>query len=126
MTRSPTAKPLTPLPTCSTVPENSPPGENGSGGFFWYLPAMIRVSKKLRPTAATLATTSPAPAVGSGMSSSVRSSGVPGRVQRMAFKGAGCVDVGAPLYRPAESAGTLEFDVADRYHGASGRGESPP
>src|SRR5258706_539563 len=77
MTRSPGLKPVTPGPTLSTTPANSPPGENGNGGLVWYLPAMIRVSKKLSPTAATLATTSPAPAVGSGMSASTRSSGVP-------------------------------------------------
>ena len=50
---------VTPAPTLSTTPANSPPGENGNGGLIWYLPAMIRVSKKFRPTAATLATTSP-------------------------------------------------------------------
>ena len=87
MTRSPGANAVTPAPTLSTTPANSAPGENGNGGFAWYLPAMISVSMKLRPTAATLATTSPAPAAGSGTSASTRSSGGPKRWQRMAFTG---------------------------------------
>src|SRR5499426_1602398 len=49
---------------------------------------MISVSKKFSPTAATLATTSPGPATGSGISASTRSSGAPKRWQRMAFTGA--------------------------------------
>src|SRR5215831_8177123 len=48
---------------------------------------MISVSKKFSPTAATLATTSPGPATGSGISASTRSSGEPKRWQRMAFTG---------------------------------------
>src|SRR5262249_42144609 len=78
---------VTPAPTLSTTPANSPPGENGKGGLVWYLPAMISVSKKFSPTAATLATTSPGPATGSGISASTRSSGGPKRWQRMAFTG---------------------------------------
>src|SRR5262249_41349588 len=50
---------------------------------------MISVSKKFSPTAATLATTSPGPATGSGISASTRSSGAPKRWQRMAFTGTG-------------------------------------
>src|SRR5262249_5054191 len=49
---------------------------------------MISVSKKFSPTAATLATTSPGAATGSGISASTRSSGAPKRWQRMAFTGA--------------------------------------
>src|SRR5215472_4885337 len=49
---------------------------------------MINVSKKFSPTAATLATTSPGAATGSGISASTRSSGAPKRWQRMAFTGA--------------------------------------
>src|SRR5215813_5457754 len=49
---------------------------------------MISVSKKFSPTAATLATTSPGPATGSGISASTRSSGAPKRWQRLAFTGA--------------------------------------
>src|SRR5215472_13520948 len=88
MTRSPGLNAVTPAPTLSTTPANSPPGENGNGGLVWYLPAMISVSKKFSPTAATLATTSPGPAAGSGISASTRSSGGPKRWQRMAFTGA--------------------------------------
>src|SRR5262245_55121529 len=87
MTRSPGANSSTPWPTLSTTPANSPPGENGNGGLVWYLPAMISVSKKFNPTAATLATTSPAPATGSGTSASTSSSGGPKRWQRTAFTG---------------------------------------
>jgi hypothetical protein len=79
MTRSPGANSSTPGPTLSTTPANSPPGENGNGGLVWYFPAMISVSKKFNPTAATLATTSPAPATGPGMSASTSSSGGPKR-----------------------------------------------
>src|SRR5437660_10556215 len=85
MTRSPGLNAATPGPTLSTTPANSPPGENGNGGLVWYLPAMMRVSKKFNPTATTLATTSPGAGVGSEMSPSTRSSGVPKRWQRMAF-----------------------------------------
>src|SRR6266487_3717104 len=85
MTRSPGLNAVTPGPTLSTTPENSPPGENGNGGLVWYLPAMISVSKKFNPTASTLATTSPGPATGSGMSATSRSSGGPKWRQRMAF-----------------------------------------
>src|SRR5262245_1724458 len=85
MTRSPGANSTTPGPTLSTTPANSPPGENGNGGLVWYFPAMISVSKKFNPTAATLATTSPAPATGSGISPSTSSSGGPKLWQRMAF-----------------------------------------
>ena len=55
--------------------------------MVWYLPAMIRVSKKFSPAAATFATTSPGLATGSGASASSRSSGVPKRRQRKAFTG---------------------------------------
>src|SRR6266702_148785 len=92
MTRSPGLNAVTPAPTLSTTPANSPPGENGNGGLVWYLPAMISVSKKLSPTAATLATTSPGPATGSGISASTRSSGVPKRWQRMAFTRRGLLE----------------------------------
>ncbi len=27
---------------CATTPANSPPGENGNGGWLWYLPSIIR------------------------------------------------------------------------------------
>ena len=79
------AKPVTPGPTLSTMPANSAPGENGKAGLYWYFPAMISVSKKLSAAASTRTTASPGPATGSGRSPSSRSSGVPARVQRMAF-----------------------------------------
>src|SRR5262245_15584452 len=94
MTRSPGANSSTPGPTLLTTPANSPPGENGNGGLVWYFPAMISVSKKFNPTAATLATTSPAPATGSGISPSTSSSGGPKRWQRMAFTGGTLEGVG--------------------------------
>jgi hypothetical protein len=53
--------------------------------LVWYFPAMISVSKKFNPTALMLTTASPAPATGIARSASTRSSGPPGRVQRMAF-----------------------------------------
>ena len=82
---------VTPAPTLSTTPANSPPGENGNGGLVWYLPAMISVSKKLSPTAATLATTSPGPATGSGMSASTRSSGGAEAGAENGFHGCGSI-----------------------------------
>src|SRR5215510_4458569 len=99
MTRSPGLNASTPAPTLSTTPANSPPGENGKGGLVWYLPATMSVSKKFKPTAATLATTSPGPATGSGMSASTRSSGVPKRWQRTAFMGQDSLEnrVGRPI-----------------------------
>src|SRR5436305_10362399 len=87
MTRSPGWNSVTPAPTLSTTPANSPPGEKGNGGLVWYLPAMISVSKKFNPTAATLATTSPGPATGSATSPTTRSSAVPKCRQRRAFTG---------------------------------------
>src|SRR5262249_53680299 len=87
MTRSPGLNSVTSGPTRSTTPANSPPGENGNGGLVWYLPAMIRVSKKFNPTAATLATTSRGPATGSAISAITRSSAAPNCWQRTAFTG---------------------------------------
>src|SRR5438094_10348672 len=85
MTRSPGWNSVTPAPTLSTTPANSPPGENGNGGLVWYLPEMMRVSKKFNPTATTLATTSPGPGAGSATSAITRSSAVPKWWQRTAF-----------------------------------------
>src|ERR1700751_3261133 len=116
MTRSPGRNSLTPAPTLSTTPANSPPGENGNGGLVWYLPAMISVSKKLSPTATTLATTSPGPATGSGISASTRSSGGRKRWQRMAFTGR------APLERGRHAIArttAVEAQATERYLHAS-------
>src|SRR5512143_3329506 len=74
-TRSPTARPLTPSPTARTTPATSPPGENGRGGFTWYLPCAIRMSKKLQPIALTSIATCPLPGCGSGSSRSTMSFG---------------------------------------------------
>src|SRR4029077_6579384 len=109
MTRSPGWNSSTPGPTLSTTPANSPPGENGNGGLVWDFPAMISVSKKFNPTAATLATTSPAPATGSGMSATTSSSGGPKRWQRTAFTGG----------QPAGSGGCYSTDGGDGGGGMS-------
>src|SRR5215470_39071 len=67
------------------MPANSEAGENGNGGLNWYLPAMIRVSKKLSAAALMATRTSPGPATGSGRSASSSSSGPQKWVHRMAF-----------------------------------------
>src|SRR5205807_3473109 len=85
MTRSPGLISATPRSTLSTIPANSAPGENGNGGLCWYLPVMIRVSKKLSATAFTATTASPGPARGGSISSSLSASGGPKWVQRTAF-----------------------------------------
>ena len=66
MTRSPGENPATPAPTLSTSPANSAAGENGKAGLCWYLPAMIRVSKKFSAAALTRTTASPGPGDGVG------------------------------------------------------------
>src|SRR6266581_883747 len=45
-TRSPTLRSVTPEPTLSITPATSAAGENGNGGLIWYLPWIIRMSKK--------------------------------------------------------------------------------
>ena len=52
-TRSPTAKPVDAGPDLATTPASSAPGTNGKGGFTWYFPCTIRMSKKLQPAART-------------------------------------------------------------------------
>ena len=76
-TRSPTFTPSRPGPSASTVPQNSAPGENGSGGFSWYLFSMISVSKKFSAASRTRTRASPGPGRGSGTSSTTRVSGPP-------------------------------------------------
>src|SRR5262249_6621451 len=61
------------------------PGENGNGGLCWYLPVMIRVSKKLSATALTRTTASAAPGLGGATSASVSASGGPKWVHKTAF-----------------------------------------
>ena len=67
-TASPTFRCVMPSPTASTVPENSEPGTNGSGGFIWYLFWTMSRSGKLRLAERIAMRTSPA--VGSGVGSS--------------------------------------------------------
>src|SRR5262245_6717958 len=91
MTRSPGATCRTPAPTSLTTPASSLPGENGNGGFTWYLFWMMRTSGKLTPAALTDTTTSPGPAVGDGRSASTSESGGPYCLHKTAFT-SGIVD----------------------------------
>src|SRR5258708_33287608 len=50
-TRSPTFRSVTPAPTLSMMPATSAAGENGNGGLIWYLPWIIRMSKKFKAAA---------------------------------------------------------------------------
>ena len=58
-----------------TTPATSPPGMNGKGGFTWYLPCTIRMSKKLQPAAFTSMPSWPGPTTGSGNSRTASSAG---------------------------------------------------
>src|ERR1700761_2173778 len=84
-TRSPGLRSLTPSPTLSITPAISAAGENGKGGLIWYLPWIIRMSKKFSAAALIAITASPGPATGSGISVKTRSSGWQYCEQRMAF-----------------------------------------
>src|SRR5258705_11870608 len=84
-TRSPALRSVTPGPTLSITPATSAAGENGNGGLIWYLPWIIRMSKKFSAADLIAITASPGPATGSGTSASTRSSGPQYCVQRMAF-----------------------------------------
>src|SRR5216684_7791400 len=84
-TRSPVFRPATPAPTLSITPAISAAGENGNGGLIWYLPWIIRRSKKFSAADLIAITASPALATGSGTSASTRSSGPQYCEQRMAF-----------------------------------------
>src|SRR5215216_456590 len=87
-TRSPTLRSVTPAPTLSMTPATSAAGENGKGGLIWYLPWIIRMSKKFSAAALIAITACPGSATGSGTSASTRSSGWQYCEQRMAFMGA--------------------------------------
>jgi len=78
-TRSPTANPSTPAPTSRTTPATSAPGTNGNGGFTWYWPRTISMSKKLQPAARISTPSMPGPTAGAGTSETRRS---PGSVHR--------------------------------------------
>src|ERR1700675_2370169 len=85
ITRSPTFRSVTPEPTLSITPATSAAGENGNGGLIWYLPWIIRMSKKFSAAALIAITACPGSATGSGTSASTRSSGWQYCEQRMAF-----------------------------------------
>src|SRR6266481_7160969 len=89
-TRSPTLRSVTPVPTLSITPATSAAGENGNGGLIWYLPWIIRMSKKFSAADLIAITASPGPATGSGTSASTRSSGWQYCEQRMAFMDVTC------------------------------------
>src|SRR3982074_487211 len=83
--RAPTCRSVTPAPTLSITPATSAAGENGNGGLIWYLPWIIRMSKKFSAAALMAITAWPGSATGSGTSVSTRSSGWQYCEQRMAF-----------------------------------------
>src|SRR5215475_3146119 len=85
ITASPGLTCVTPPPTDFTTPATSLPGENGSGGFTWYLFWMISTSGKLTLAALTDTTTSPAPASSGGRSSTTSDSGGPYALHKTAF-----------------------------------------
>src|SRR3970040_598444 len=87
MTRSPGLTLVTPAPTSFTTPASSLPGENGSGGFDWYLFWMMSTSGKFTLAALMLTTTSPAPGLGEGTSSITSDSGGPNCLHSTAFIG---------------------------------------
>src|ERR1700760_1010704 len=112
-TRSPGLRSLTPSPTLSITPAISAAGENGKGGLIWYLPWIIRMSKKFSAAALIAITASPGPATGSGTSASTRSSGWPYCEQRMAFMdtpGFRTDGVGSILHAGFEAAGQYGRD----------------
>src|ERR1700733_8784474 len=67
------------------IPATSAAGENGNGGLIWYLPWIIKRSKKFNAADLIAITASLGPATGSGTSASTRSSGPQYCEQRMAF-----------------------------------------
>src|SRR4051794_26043016 len=69
----------------SITPATSAAGENGNGGLIWYLPWIIRISKKFSAAALMAITACPGSATGSGTSASTRSSGWQYCEQRMAL-----------------------------------------
>src|SRR6476660_6506272 len=85
ITGSPGFQRVTPSPTDLTMPASSLPGENGSGGFSWYLFWMISTSGKLTLAVLTEPTTSPGPGTGDGTSSTTSESGGPYALHSTAF-----------------------------------------
>src|ERR1700736_3313999 len=108
-TRSPTLRSLTPGPTLSITPAISAAGENGNGGLIWYLPWIIKRSKKFSAADLIAITASPGPATGSGTSVNTRSSGPQYCVQRMAF-------MDTPEFRTHSQAGSFMPDLKPGYN----------
>src|SRR5215213_1028473 len=104
ITRSPTARPSTPLPTDSTSPATSYPSTHGSFGASGYIPIRAIVSAKLIPAARTATRTSPGPTGGSGRSCTFSTSGGPTSVSTTARTG--------PTLSPRAGARGLEVDRA--------------
>src|SRR3970040_1712177 len=76
---------FTSAPISFTTPASSLPGENGSGGLYWYLFWMMSTSGKFTLAALTATTTSPRPGRGEGSSSKVSDSGAPYCLQTTVF-----------------------------------------
>src|SRR6202521_316536 len=76
ITSSPTAKPLTPLPSSVTTPAKSLPWPDGNvaGNMWCNAPLRITASLGLMPVAFTSTRTSPAPGTGRGTSRTARTS----------------------------------------------------
>ncbi len=73
ITRSPTARPVTPGPSWATTPAPSLPGSAAPG----YMPSAISTSRKLRPQARIVTRTSPGPSGRSAIGAATRWSMVP-------------------------------------------------
>src|SRR5215475_12914122 len=100
ITRSPTFTAVTPAPILATTPATSAAGENGNGGLIWYLPWIIRMSKKFSAADLIAITAWPGSATGSGTSASTRSSGWQNCEQRMAFMDLTCVGAQTRCFMP--------------------------
>src|SRR4051794_13847066 len=114
-TRSPTLRSVTPAPTLSITPATSAAGENGKGGLIWYLPWIIRMSKKFSAADLIAITACPGSATGSGTSASTRSSGWQYCEQRMAF-------MDTPDFRTQKGAGRFMPDLMPGYNMAGRNG----
>src|SRR5277367_1611898 len=88
----------------SITPATSAAGENGNGGLIWYLPWIIRMSKKFSAADLIAITASLGSATGSGTSVSTRSSGWQYCEQRMAF-------MDTPEFRTTNRAGSFLPDL---------------
>src|SRR5947209_17573800 len=93
----------------SITPATSAAGENGNGGLIWYLPWIIRMSKKFSAADLIAITASPGPATGSGTSASTRSAGWQYCEQRMA-------SMDTPEFRTHKGAGRFLPDLRPGYN----------